>query len=209
MSFEERQKILQMVADGKISAEEAARLMQALDADTDPAKGEVEVRVTGAGFGGEGNGTAEFENVKARAHRFVMLPLWVGVFLTVFSAWGIYMIQQSVGLNFWFFCLLLPLLLGVLLIALSAAGQGSKWLYLNVDRRNAEDWPRNTTFAFPLPLGLAAWFLRIFGQYIHGMRDIPADEIIRLLDATGKSEAPLIINVNDSENGEHVQIYIG
>ncbi len=35
MSAEERKKILQMVADGKITVEEAAELMRALDAPAD------------------------------------------------------------------------------------------------------------------------------------------------------------------------------
>ena len=104
---------------------------------------------------------------------------------------------------------MVPLLLGVLLIALGAGGEGSKWLYVNVDRRNAQDWPRNITLGFPLPLGLTAWFLRNFGQYIHGMEKTNVDEIIQILDATGKSGAPLIINANDNEDGEHVQVYIG
>jgi hypothetical protein len=35
------------------------------------------------------------------------------------------------------------------------------------------------------------------------------DEIIQMLDATGKSGAPFIVNVHDDEDGEHVQVYIG
>ena len=209
MSSEERKKILQMVQDGRISAEQAASLMRALDADADSAEAEVEVVETGAGFGYERNDAPEFEEVKSRARRFAMIPLWIGVFITVMSAWGIYSILQSAGVNFWFFCLLVPLLLGVLLIALGAGGEGSKWLYVNVDRRNAQDWPRNITLGFPLPLGLTAWFLRNFGQYIHGMEKTNVDEIIQILDATGKSGTPLIINANDNEDGEHVQVYIG
>ena len=209
MSSEERKKILQMVQDGRISAEQAASLMRALDADADSAEAEVEVVETGAGFGYERNDAPEFEEVKSRARRFAMIPLWIGVFITVMSAWGIYSILQSAGVNFWFFCLLVPLLLGVLLIALGAGGESSKWLYVNVDRRNAQDWPRNITLGFPLPLGLTAWFLRNFGQYIHGMEKTNVDEIIQILDATGKSGAPLIINANDNEDGEHVQVYIG
>src|SRR5689334_3541741 len=209
MSSEERRKILQMVQDGKISVEQAASLMRALDADADPAAAEVEVLETGAGSGFEGNDAPEFEEVKSRAGRFAMIPLWIGVFIAVLSAWGIFATQQSVGVNFWFFCLLIPLLFGVLLIALGAGGESSKWLYLNVDRRNAQDWPRNITLGFPLPLGLTAWFLRNFGQYIHGMEKTNVDEIIQILDATGKSGAPLIINANDNEDGEQVQVYIG
>jgi hypothetical protein len=209
MSAEERKKILQMVQDGKISAEQAASLMRALEADDAVNPAEVEVIEAGTSLGGERVDAPEFEQVKARARRFAMIPLWAGVFLTVFSAWGMYSIQQNSGVNFWFFVLLFPLLLGVLLIALGAGAQNSKWLYVNVDRRNADDWPRNITLGFPLPLGLTAWFLRTFGHNIHGMRNTNVDEIIQILDATGKSGAPLIINANDNEDGEHVQVYIG
>jgi hypothetical protein len=211
MSAEERKKILQMVEDGKISAEQAASLMRALEADPDVA--EIEAPETeapyGAGSDGERNKAPEFEEVKARARRFIMIPLWIGVLLTVLSAWGIYSVQQNAGVNFWFFCLMVPLLLGVLLIALGATGQSSKWLYVNVDRRHAQDWPRNITLGFPLPLGLTAWFLRNFGHNIRGMQNTNVDEIIQILDATGKSDAPLIINASDNENGEQVQVYIG
>jgi hypothetical protein len=209
MSSEERRKILQMVQEGKISAEQASSLMRALDADPDPTKAEVEVIEAGTSTGGERVEAPEFEEVKRRARRFAMIPLWVGVFMTVFSAWGMYSIQQNAGANFWFFFLLIPLLLGVLLIALGAGAQNSKWLYVNVDRRNAHDWPQNITLGFPLPLGLTAWVLRTLGHNMCGMNNTNVDEIIQILDATGKSGAPLIINANDTGDGEHVQVYIG
>lgn len=209
MSSEERKKILQMVEEGKISAQEAASLMRALDEDAHPVQAEMDILHTEAASGFEGSQAPEFEEVKSRARRFAMIPLWIGVFVAVMSAWGIYSIQQSAGVNFWFFCLMVPLLLGVLLIALGAGGQGSKWLYVNVDRRQAHDWPQNITLGFPLPLGLTAWFLRNFGHNIRGMGKTNVDEIIQVLDATGKSGAPFIINVHDDEDGEHVQVYIG
>ena len=209
MSAEERKKILQMVQDGKISAEQAASLMRALDVEADPSEADVEVIEMGAGTGGERDDSLEFEEVKRRARRFAMIPLWVGVFMTVFSAWGMFAIQQNSGLNFWFFFLLFPFLLGVLLIALGAGAQNSKWLYVNVDRRNAHEWPQKITLGFPLPLGLTAWALRNFGHNVRGMKHTNVDEIIQILDATGKSGAPLIINANDNGDGEHVQVYIG
>ena len=209
MSAEERRKILQMVQDGKISAEQAASLMRALEADEDTLEAEVEVMDAGQGFSSETADAPEFEAIKARARRFAMIPLWIGVALTVLSAWAIYSVQQSSGMNFWFFFLMIPLLIGVLFIALGASGQTSRWLYVNVDRRNAHDGPRNITLGFPLPLGLTAWFLRTFGHNMRGMKNTNVDEIIQLLDATGKSGAPLIINANDNEDGEHVQVYIG
>lgn len=212
MSSEERKKILQMVEDGKISAQEAAKLMSALDADADSAEAPIEVFQSepSSGFEGSAASSPEFESVKARARQFAMIPLWIGVAIAVLSSWGIYSVQQSSGINFWFFCLMIPLLIGVLLIALGAGGQSSKWLYVNVDRRQAHDGPRNITIAFPLPLGLTSWFLRTFGHTIQGLEHTNVDEIIQVLDATGTSGEPLIVNVqNDDGDGEHVQVYIG
>ncbi len=143
------------------------------------------------------------------AHQFAMIPLWIGVLIAVFSSWGIYSIQQNAGMNFWFYCLLFPLFLGVLLIIIGAGGQGSHWLYVNVDRRYAEDGPRNITLGFPLPLGLTSWFLRTFGHNIQGLRNTNVDDIIQILDTTKNSGEPFIVNVQDDEDGERVQVYIG
>ncbi len=212
MSSEERKKILQMVADGKISAEQAATLMKALEEDAEPAEIEVIEPESTSGFAGADTSVPhapEFEQVKARARQFAMIPLWVGVVIAVLSAWGIYGVQQNAGMNFWFYCLLFPLFLGVLLIVIGAGGQSSRWLYVNVDRRQAADGPKNITLGFPLPLGLTAWFLRTFGHNIHGMQNTNVDDIIQILDTTKKSGEPFIVNVHDDEDGENVQVYIG
>jgi hypothetical protein len=209
MSSEERRKILQMVEEGKISAEEAANLMRTLEADQAQAEVEVFEGETSSGFGGGETSAPEFEEVKARALRFAMIPLWSGVVIAVLSAWGIFAIQQNAGVNFWFFCLMFPLMLGVLLIAIGSAGQGSKWLYVNVDRRYANEWPKTITFGLPLPLGLTSWFLRNFGYTMHGMDKVSVDGIIEVLEATKKSDQPFIVNVDDDEGGDRVQVYIG
>jgi len=209
MSSEERRKILQMVEEGKISAEEAASLMRALEADAAGAEIQVVEPEPTSGFTESGTSAPEFEEVKQRARRFAMIPLWAGILISVLSAWGIYGIQQNAGMNFWFYCLLFPLFLGALLIAIGAGGQSSRWLYVNVDRRFAHDGPKNITLGFPLPLGLTSWFLRTFGHNIHGMRNTNVDDIIQILDATRKTGDPFIVNVNDDEDGERVQVYIG
>lgn len=210
MSAEERKKILQMVADGKINAEQAASLMKALAEEPTPSEVEVVEAESSSGFEGtESSSAPEFEKVKARARQFAMIPLWIGVLIAVLSSWGIYSIQQNAGMNFWFYCLLFPLFLGVLLIIIGAGGQGSHWLYVNVDRRYAEDGPRNITLGFPLPLGLTSWFLRVFGHNIQGLKNTNVDDIIQILDTTKNSGEPFIVNVQDDEDGEHVQVYIG
>ena len=209
MSSEERRKILQLVEEGRITAQEAANLMRALE--TDQPEAELDVLPSEPAPGPVRNETPapEFEEVKARARRWSMIPLWIGVFVTVFSAWGIYEILNDPGTHYWWILLLFPLFIGILLIALGAGGPNSRWLYVNVDRRYSHDGPRTITLGFPLPLGLASWFLRNFGHTIHGLGNTNVDDIIQILDATKTSKEPLIVNVNDNDEGEHVQVYIG
>jgi SHOCT-like protein len=226
MSAEERKKILQMVADGKISATEAANLMRALDdeadadADTEEESAEakkVEVIESRSTFSEERDASSEsrqtaapeFDQIKARAQRFALIPLWAGIFITVFSAWAIYAIQQNAGVNFWFYCMTLPMLLGVFLIVLGAGGRSARWIYVDVDRRDAKpgDGPRRITLGFPAPLGLVAWFFQNFGHNIHGMDRGKMQGIVEMINATRDSKEPLMVNVDD--DNAHVQVYIG
>jgi len=205
MSAEERRKILQMVADGKISAEEAATLMRSLE---ESAEEEIEVIEAESGSGGAGSDAQEFDQVRRRAMRFAMIPLWVGVILTVLSAWWMYSVQKNAGLNFWFFCLSMPFLLGILLIALGAGSGSSRWLYVNVDRSHQADWPKNITIALPLPLGLVGWFLKNFGSHIEGLKKTTIDEVLMAVSLAKSVTEPLIIHVDD-DGGERVQVFIG
>ncbi len=211
MSSEERKKILQMVVEGKISAEEAASLMAALvdDDAEEPVEAEVEVIDSGSGFGYERPDAPEFDAIKERARRFALIPLWIGIFITVLSAWGIYSIQQSVGTNFWFYCLIFPLMLGVLLLALGGGGRTSRWIYVDVNRKDAKpgDGPKHITLGFPIPFGLTMWFMQNFGHNISGMNKRQADAIVEMMQATKDTNEPLMVNVDDDD--AHVQVYIG
>lgn len=208
MSSEERRKILQMVADGKITAEEAANLMRTLEESV-----EEEVQVIEPptdSWSQEKIEAPEFEEVRRRASRFSRGFLGLGILFTVLSAWVMFSIQQNNGLNFWFFCFTMPFILGVMLISLGAGAKSSRWLYVNVDRTNAEDWPRKISIAFPLPLGLASWFIRNFGQYIDGFKKTSVDEIINAINLAKTITEPLIVNVDESDKGgERVQVFIG
>lgn len=209
MSAEERKKILQMVADGKISAEEAATLMRALDEDS----AEVEVEVLGvpSGMGGERSEAPEFDEVRRRAMRFSGAFLWIGILFIVFSAWSMFAIQQNSGMNFWFYCLGMPLFLGILLTVLGAGSRTSRWIYVNVDRTRSrdQDGPKKITIALPLPLGLVGWFLRTFGSRISGLRNTNVDEVVQAISMAKNMTEPLIVHVDDADDGEKVQVFIG
>ena len=206
MSAEERRKILQMVADVRISAEEAATLMRSLE---ESAETEIEVIETESASGGEKINAEEFDQIRGRARLFAWIPLGVGIILTILTSWWMFSIQQKAGLNFWFFCMSLPFFLGILLIALGAGGRSSRWLYVNVDRSHQTDWPKIITLALPLPLGLAGWFLRNFGSHIEGLKGTSVDEILTAISVAKGMTEPLIVNVDESDSGERVQVFIG
>ena len=205
MSSEERKKILQMVADGKISADEAATLMRALD---ESAEEEVEVLEAGSGMGGERSDASEFDQVRRRANRFSGAFLWIGIIFTVLSAWAMFGIQQNAGTNFWFYCMSMPLFLGILFTVMGAGSRTSRWMYVNVDRSHQEEWPRNITVALPLPLGLAGWFLKNFGSRIEGLKQTNVDEIVQAIAMAKNITEPLIVHVDD-DDGDKVQVFIG
>jgi len=206
MSSDEQKQILKMVEDGVISAEEAMTLIKALEENL--AEAEVEVIETEADTSGERNASQDFEEIKARAQKFAMIPLWIGVAFTVLGAYWMYALVRNANYGFWFFCAWFPLLLGMLLVGLSAGGMKSRWLYVNVNQRK-EEWPQHITLGFPIPLGIIGWFLRTFGHYISGMDRNNVDKILMALSTVDDLDEPLVVDVDEGEHGEQVQVYIG
>lgn len=209
MSSEERKKVLDMVAEGKINAEEAARLMRVLD---EAAEQPIEViPPVAAAPGWEKVDAPEFEQVQRRARRFSGAFVWIGVITIVLSAWAMSAILQSAGVNFWFICMSMPLFLGILFLALGASSRTSRWIYVDVDRRNSHDGdgPKHITLAFPLPLGFVSWFIKNFGHLIDGLKDQNIDMVLQAIAATREMTEPIIVNVDNHDDGEKVQVFIG
>jgi len=206
MSSEEQRRILKMVEDGKISADEAMILIRALEQG--PAEAEMEVIRAAPGAGPETTDAPEFEEVAARARRFAFIPLWIGVGITTLFAGLMFWAIQGSGFGFWFYCLTFPFLLGVFIIAISAGGTASRWLFVDVRQKPGEK-PARITFGFPVPLRFLAWGLRTFGHHIHGLSSREnASELVEMLEKTVSSKSPLIVNVDD-DDGEKVRLYIG
>lgn len=212
MSSEERRQILQMVEAGKISAEEALVLIRELESPEAEAEAYEAEADAGAESGAEFSSPSsapELERTAAKARSLWQIPLWVGVGFTVLSALGMYAVMSNAGMNFWFYCLTMPLFFGVALTALAGWSRTAHWLFVDVDRSRSEDGPRRIFLGFPLPLGLAAWFLRLFGRRIEGLKDKEVDGMVEAISMVQKVHEPLIVNVDDSEDGERVQVYIG
>lgn len=212
MSAEERKRILEMVQNGKITADQALTLMKAIEADAAAEGQEAPFDADSGADAGSRAGPSiapELEQTAAWARRMAQVPLLVGIVLVVLSAWGMYSAQQSAGLGFWFYCLSLPLLLGVAATALGAWSRKARWLFVRVQNAPDESGPKNIFLGFPLPLDLAGWLLRVFGKYIQGLENTNVDEVVQVLSLSKSIHEPLIVNVDEGANGERVQVYIG
>ena len=223
----ERIQILEMIESGVITAEEGARLLQALDAD-DRLEESLEGETFSASMAGESSGSYaeadddefgsvsgevienEFEPNIEKWKRYWVIPLWIGVGITIIGSLLMLWVYQSTGFSFWFACTWLPFLLGVALIAMAWGSRSARWLHLRVKQEPGE-WPQTIAFSFPLPLNFAAWFMRTFGQFIPKVNEIGLDfdQIIESFKDSTTPETPFYIEVDEGDNGETVQIYIG
>ena len=226
----ERIQILEMIKSGVITAEEGARLLQALEADDrleespdDQFHNSASDRMPGASSGsysgtvedefGSWDGEVienEFEPNIEKWKRYWVIPLWVGVGITILGSLLMLWVYQSTGFSFWFACTWLPFLIGVALIAMAWGSRSARWLHLRVQQEPGE-WPQTIAFSFPLPLNFAAWIMRTFGQFIPEVNKygLDFDQIIKSFADSTTPETPFYVEVDEGDHGEKVQIYIG
>jgi len=205
---DERMRILKKIETGEISAEEAVRRLGAL-AQLPPAQ----VSATH-----EPSAPAEPEPLppepepkpsalsdvpKGLAH-FWMYPLWAGVAVIVVGAILLYAVYGARG-SVWLSLCGWPIFAsGVLITAAAWWLRTARWIHVRVTGKE------NVAISLPLPLKLTAWIFRIAQPFVPQLRDTGVDEVIMGLSETlGKDGQPIYVDVNDEEEGEHVQVYIG
>lgn len=140
--------------------------------------------------------------------RWWIIPLWIGVGLIVLAGSLMYAALQSSGMGFWFLCAGSAFTFGLIVTVLAWQSRTARWLHLRIQQRPGQS-PGRIALSFPLPIRLTAWFFRTFRDRIPGMQHTSLDEIILALDHTATPENPVFISVNDEEEGESVQIFIG
>lgn len=232
---EERHLILQMIESGKISAEDGLRLLDALGEEEPqtPEEGagepyqEPALLENLAGLS-DGDSSAYSAHPQAEAaeasesthtspprlpemdkwRRFWMVPMWIGVGVVVLAGWWMFSAQQNSGYGFWFYCSWVPFMLGLALMVLAWQSRSARWLHIRVHQKSGE-WPQKIAISFPLPTRLTGWFLRNFGSKIHGLEHTSVDELLVALENTTSSDNPLYISVDEGEDGEKVQVFIG
>jgi hypothetical protein len=105
----------------------------------------------------------------------------------------------------WLVCGWLPMLLGLLVALLAFWSRRATWMHLRI----SEGGRRKIAFSLPLPLGLAAWVMRIAQPFVPQLRDTGVDDLIIALRESSARGEPFFVQVEDDQDGEKVEVYIG
>lgn len=221
MTDQERAQVLKMIEEGRVTPEEGLRLLRTLEQN--PAEDEGRpVEPEAAPLPNEKSGPVDREaspgpapdpavqrGVEIAQRLWLVVPVTIGLLVTVLGGWIMYSNLHPSSFNGWFYCLGLPVvLLGVALMAVGSASQTARWIYVRVEQEPGKH-PQHIVLGLPLPLGLAGWVLRNFGHFIPNMDRTTVDEIILALDQTTSSDSPLVVNVDEGDGGNRAQVYFG
>ena len=145
-----------------------------------------------------------------RWKHYWMIPLWIGVGTTILGGLLMYWALQSAHVGFWFICATLPFIFGVLVMAMAAGSRTARWLHVRVQQPPGER-PQRIAISFPIPIGFTIWFLRTFRGHIPGLENVPVnlEDMLETMRASTSSDDPIYIRVDEAENGEKVEIFIG
>lgn len=205
-----RLEILRKVEQGSMSLEEGARLLAALqEEESQPAALAEPVASAAEDNAPEvviGPANEDFEKPKGMAlwRALWTIPLWLGVGLTVLSAYWMYLGWQAAGPGWGFWLSFLPLVIGLGLTVLGWELTRAPWLHLRVQQKPGAS-PAVILISIPLPVRLITWVMRRFGRHIPDK--VKGQDIEEILGSVSANN-PLQIHVDD-EDGEKVDIYIG
>jgi len=206
MSSEERRKILKMIEAGRITPEEAHQLLDALGASSLEYEEEVPISEASPRPSLETD-----ENLNALAEKvrsFWRIPLWIGIGLTLLGGiWMMRTIENGV-FGFWFYCAWVPLLLGVAVMTAAVGTRTSRWLFVRI-RQAPGEAREKIAFGFPLPLRFSIWLIRRFGHMIGKVDLSDVDEILENIAESPLGDPVIVVDVQDDEDDEHVQIFVG
>ncbi len=187
---EERAKILEMVAGGKLTADEASRLLAALSGEEGDAAHEPSPPVELPRFGSPW-----------------LIPMYAGLVLFLCGALAIFPLYTASGSWLLAACGWPLFVIGLLTMIAAYASRRSRWVHVRVT--HADGSKRSVKLSFPLPLRLSAWALKVGSRFVPKLKDTSIDEMIVALAEGLKGDQPLYVDVQEGDDGERVQVYIG
>ena len=196
---EERLEILKMIELGQIDAQEAATLLSALSESQTVDEG---VEAPAEVLPPERKPP---EPMETRWARFWIYPLMAGGAILLLGALVVGLVSITGGAWGWLLCGWPLLLSGLLILILALWSRRATWMHLRI----SEGGKRKMAFSFPVPLGLASWAIRIAQPFVPQLQDTGVDEVILAVRDSASRGEPLFIDVQDDEDGERVELYIG
>lgn len=191
---EERLRILKMVEAGQIDTEQATQLLAALGTEQEP-DSNLNVSLP----------APELQGLKTRWSSYWVYPLVAGGAVVILGT----------SLTVWFasadlaaaacICGWFPMFLGLLIMLLAWWSRTARWLHLRISEKGR----RRMALSFPLPLSLVAWVLRLAQPFVPQLAETGIDDLLIALRDTEIDKDALFIDVQDEEDGEHVQLYFG
>ncbi|CAG0933039.1 hypothetical protein TFLX_02862 [Thermoflexales bacterium] len=218
---EERQQVLHLIAAGKITPEEGSRLLAALSGETPAVPAERSAPAEQADRP-PSIGTDSPEQTYAPEPEIIsppppidvktpdtrhwwQVPFWIGAATLVAGAFVLAGSLASGNVCWVLLCGLPLLCLGILAVSVAWFARNGPWVHIRV--KNDRPGERNIKLSVPLDLGAAA--VRVAEPFVPQMKKTGVDDVILSMKDNVRKDQPLIIDVHDDEDGEHVQVIVG
>ncbi len=219
---EERQQVLRMVAEGKITPEEGTRLLAALSGGTPPepdmpsamTEPVQETSQTDQTEPQQQAYTPEQEVISPPppidAHipdtrHWWQVPFWIGLALLVAGAFTLAGALSSGAICLVLLCGLPLLLIGIVAVIVAWFARNGPWVHIRVKHNRPGE--RDINLSVPLDLGVMT--VRVAEPFVPQMKNTGVDDVIVSMKDNVQKDKPLIIDVNDDDDGEHVQVIVG
>jgi hypothetical protein len=213
MRNQAEQKILEMIEQGHITAEEGLRLLNVISGEPIPDSDAEEPNPESVAFASTEiiepqHPQIPEEEMKRleKLKRWWVLPFGLGLLLTILGAVWMYMGYQAKGFGFGFWISWLPFFIGIAMMAISFQSSKSVWLHVRIKQKPGES-PQRINISLPLPLSLTRWAMSTFGHRIPGLKDQPVEEYSEILRNLSPEE-PFYVHIDD-DDGEEVEVFIG
>jgi len=188
MNQEER-RVLQLISEGLISADEGEQLLEAMGVGDD-----VQLQMSSPPAGDP----VVFPPPPAWASQWLAIVL-VGTVL-LFMGLGFSFLVIGGTISAWWLLLTLPvLLIGALVVLLGYFSSSQRWLHLHVDSGDTK-----FKFSLPLPFSWITGLIR-FARLFESRLAVITDEVLDEL--TYAAEGYFYVEVDEAEKGDYVQIY--
>lgn len=189
-SSQERQQVLQMIQDGQINADQGADLLAALNEADNTAESEVE--------------TTSVADAPPNFNNLWLIPMGVGVTILIIGGLMLSSAYQAGGW-FLFVCGWPLFAIGLLVVIAAWFARTGPWVHVRITHDNKD----RRDIKISLPLNPAIFILKIIRPFVPRFKNTAIDELLMSMKDNVNRDQPLVVDVNEAEDGERIQVVIG